>query len=305
MGVGWTQLRRIAIIAAVGSTLCVATSASSYGPLSRIDPSDWDSIVEIELRGDLAVLFDAGDDGDDGELDEEIELAGPRLRVVDIADSRRPTELDTFEVGKRERGASMSFAGSRLYVTTQKRRGGILRVFDLSDSGRIDPVHQVALSTTPLAIVVDGGRAFLTTSSDDTDAGLHVLDVSGGREPKEIGFVALPGGGHGLAVAGGLVYVSVGSRSLAVVDVSAGDDPRIVATAGGAGSGISHIDLELGGERVYLTDRRNTRVFDVSDSRAPTFEGILDASEGARDLEIEGDRLFLTRAPLTPPIACT
>ncbi len=222
------------------------------------------------------------------------------LHVVDVSNPTSPAEVGSLDFGGLPVQA-MAASGGRVYLGAgfvDPRGGGFelaLWVIDVSN-----PQAPAALGSLPLDdlvadIDVMGDLVYVATSAGLFVSFLRVIDASNPVAPVEIAAVQTAGG-RGVAVAGGLAYVSgftLGSNlpgfGFQVFDVSNPRSPIEIGSVGCCGSGG---DVEVAGSLAYVAlGRGGLHAIDVSDPAAPSILGAV--AVDARDVEL-GDGFAYT-----------
>jgi hypothetical protein len=165
----------------------------------------------------------------------------------------------------------------------------------------------------------------------DQTSGLHIVDLSDATQPRELGFLTVPGGAFGVSVVGSYAYVAAGHQGLVVIDVHDPSHPREVAhlttaghayavkvagtiayvAAGAAGLAIVNISepaipvlvttvhagfaqaLALSGNRAYLAGGTRLLIVDVSDPAHAQLTATYDAVFPVHGLALDGEQVYL------------
>jgi hypothetical protein len=189
-------------IITIGSLATQLFAGSDQGTLFAVSPTD------ILLEGSLAmtgtlramalkppwVYAALGDGG---------------LAVVDASDRANPVLVDTLDLG----GAVMSVTrdGNVLYCGVD----GVGLVSLSADGGTVVSFGSLSLPGTPYSIVASGGRIYMAAP----DTGVMVADASLGDNMLLLGELSM-NGAVGLAKAGDILYVGLGSNGWSTVDAS-------------------------------------------------------------------------------------
>ena len=118
--------------------------------------------------------------------------------------------------------------------------------------------------------VSTGGNAWAVAASGTTvyvgdgSNGLTIIDASNPDSPQVVGTVAVGGAVQSveLDAASQVVYAAAGSVGLVTIDVSNPASPAVLDTVDTPGSAMQ---VYLDGDRAYLADWNDTRVFDKTD----------------------------------------
>jgi hypothetical protein len=153
---------------------------------------------------------------------------------------------------------------------------------------------QVRMAGSTRGVAAAGNRLY-AVGADGTFA---VYDVTRPAQPVELGELALPDGGWGVAVAGGFAYVGLLKNGVQVVDVGDPARPHRVTTALFEGVGVgerpSHAIAAVG-ERLYVVDQRvGIRVMDIREPARARVIGRLDVAVEGLDAGGPAGLLFIS-----------
>lgn len=265
----------------------------------------WTSAVDVE--GTLAYV-----------------AVGSRLRIVDIADPRRPRILsESAELPALIN--ELSVAGGMVYIAD---RAFGLRVVDARDPASPVVIGAGEKMKGAKAVRVAAGHAYVA----DGAVGVHVLDVADPRAPREAALIPVDGGeawdlklvgdrayiadriglrvvdvsrpgaptligrretpgwARDVAVSGRHAFVADGDRGLVVLDLVDPADISRVADLDTPGEAWA---VEISGNRAYLADGDSLRIIDITDAEDPQSLGSLPIAGEARDLQVQGDTVFV------------
>lgn len=163
-------------------------------------------------------------------------------------------------------GSNIDVANGKVFAAAQSAG---LRVFDLSElngapawsvgsfgplCGRTPPPEQDTSLLDTQDVKVTSDYAYVA----DGYNGFAVVDL---ESHTVIGSLPLEGTAYAVALSGSLAYVAAGNGGLHVIDVSAPDEPVLLATA----STTNAQDVAIDGERAYVADGSSgLLIFDVS-----------------------------------------
>jgi hypothetical protein len=116
----------------------------------------------------------AGEAGSITALDHYVYLSAGGLRVYDVSAPTDPAQVGFLE----DPGGKPIFLGNYAYLA-----GGALTILDVSDPTQPLLVAEQEVPSTPTAVAVNDGYAYVTAES----AGLYVYDVSNPTAPREVG----------------------------------------------------------------------------------------------------------------------
>jgi len=204
------------------------------------------------------------------------------LRIVDISDPTRPTELGH---GPPEYPAAHELyndvklvdAGGRRYALMASNKAGVV-VWDVTTPGA--PVIAAHFGLAPVGepsnvhtIFVDGQRAYLA----NIDLGLEIWDIADPAAPVALGRfapAAAPAGAflHDLYVAGDRAYLDYWSAGMVVVDVAAPAQVRELGRFADYGEQSSHSS--------WVTQVGNQRIAAHGDEQWGSHLRLVDVTEG-------------------------
>ncbi len=292
---------------------------TSSGPVLMMDVSEPTAPVEVGRYEAPEYVWDVEEGGNYAYV---VVDRGPHgefdgLRILDVSNPSVPTEIGSYSTGDAFSGfgaQEVAVVGNYAYLIGS----GGLRVVDVSDAtgpalvGAYDTpwftewTNRRAGKGNPSAgtpnapswngprVVVMNNYAYVT----DSQAGLHVIDVSNAAAPLEIGLYRTPSRPSDVALAGDYAYVHDLSRGLHVLNVSDPSNPvgigfyEIYPSGADANGMVAlHQNYEAGfidppgastvavqGDYVYIIDKvaLALRVIDVSDPAAPVAVGFWD-----------------------------
>jgi hypothetical protein len=299
-----TGVRRILrpVAAVVGcAAVAVAASLSLAAGARADDGARWLRLERIRQAGGAVAAVAVPETGPYAYLG-----VGPRVVVVDVADSTRPRPVGQSPVLA---GAVQSIAldGGYAYVAGGLRGG--LTILDLSDP--VHPRRVAALETpgTARRVQLQGRRAFV---ADGNNRGVVVVDVSDPHQPRRLAPIGVSA--TDIAVAGRHVYAVTGDThvdsrcdglsissvtgQLRVVDVGDEDAPRLLSTLpwGMRLAAAAPPLLLVAGARELNGGAETLQLLDVSDGAAPRPLGSLRLVPGETRLVVAGTRAYLLGA---------
>lgn len=141
---------------------------------------------------------------------------------------------------------------------------GTLRIVDVHDPQRPQPVAAQPLPQPLSALYVEPGRAYLVSGKQ-----LDILDISQPQAPQRIAGFTLPGEAIAVQVAEGYAYLALPDAGLKVLDVR---DPHGVREAGSFRGEARDVAVVQG--RAYLANgATGLTILDVSEPQAPRWLG--------------------------------
>lgn len=148
-----------------------------------------------------------------------------------------------------------------------------------------------ALNTTAAYFsALSAGKLYLA----DGLGGLRSIDIDDPENPALLDVVSCPDQAKGVAVGSGHAYVAIGGSGLQVVDIS---DPDDLADLGAfePGGPLRYVNaVATQGPAVYLAESDSgVTVLDVSTPSAPALVRRLDTGAWARDVHVQGNRLYV------------
>ena len=190
-------------------------------------------------------------------------------------------------------------------------------------------LEDVARYRTGMAygLAIKDGYAYITTNSD-----LIIIDIENPKSPRRVGRLKLGTPSFGLKVVGQKAYLAATDKGLVIADVSNPGNPRIIGKFHDGGevrrvdiidrycitsdfeNGLNILDIsnvskpvKIGNLKydrirnfiatnnlVFLVDvGKGLRVVDISDKTNPVEMILVDETQGAASVEIDGSRLFL------------
>ena len=143
------------------------------------------------------------------------DIAVGELHRIDISDPERAILINSYKTDSYLR--DMEIIGNYIYLVGQEYlhildREGTIRLISKTDTSR----KAISLSD----VKVHNDIAYITSSDlYGNSAAIHLLDVSNPAQPLRLGQIDPQGGGSGINVIDGLVYIANGRQGLRVVRV--------------------------------------------------------------------------------------
>lgn len=234
-------------------------------------------------------------------------------RGVDVSDPAAPIVAGLHQV-PRGRPRSITGLGGYLFIGTERSpkliEGGGPDAFE--DLGGID-VAWVGNPAAPIAAIsfeprrtfpaVASAGTWLFAAEDSPELPVHLdpplalraFDVSNPLRPGARSALAVPESPTGIAIAGGVAYLSVRAIGIATIDVS---NPREPVGIGGARTPGEALDVQAGDGHVYVADGEwGVSVLDASDPSAPRLVGRLNTPGRAEAVAYDGRWLWVADGP--------
>jgi uncharacterized protein (TIGR03437 family) len=212
-----------------------------------------------------------------------VAAGGAGLRVVDVSDPTRPTEVGAFDTRGYSEGIAV--VGTTVYLADGPYG---LRIFDVSNPKSPKEVGSAYVMNYAFEVAVSGRYAYIAAGG----AGLLVADVSDPARPVEVSTLDAPGYAYGVAAAGSTVYVADGWEGLKIVNV--GDPTRPSQTGSFKTPGWA-FGVAASGTLAYVADAfKGLRVLDVSTQATPRELGGFEGERGhAGSVAVAGNTAYL------------
>jgi hypothetical protein len=195
------------------------------------------------------------------------------LEIFDASDPARIRRLGVHDTSETAEGVFVT----EPFAFLADGRGG-LAVIDVRD-----PASPRRLGGTEIPgfegqrgygydVCLEGGHALLACWTSPGDGSLEVIDVGDPARPSRRGSAATGHVAFRVAAGGGHAYVLTAAAELEVIDVRDPDRPRRVAALPG-GYSFHGSDVEVEGDRAYVTSWNTLQVLDIGDPSRPRVLG--------------------------------
>lgn len=217
---------------------------------------------------------------------------GPRLVVLDATNPEQPVRVGQSEILPGVVRA-LALSGSLVFAATGL---GGLQVIDLAEPTQPAVIASYDTGGYLEDLAVAGSVVYLASTpkwdgSNWVGASLKVVDVSDPRQLRLLGGYDTPGYEHGVAAAGGLVFVADGDGGLRVL---AGANPAALREVGAYDTPGYALDVATDGEYAYVADfTEGVRVVDVGDPANPKEVGYVETPGKARSVTLSGETVYV------------
>ena len=161
-----------------------------------------------------------------------------------------------------------------------------LVIIDVHRPERPKKVATIDLGEAAFGICVEGDLAYITGGRD----GFSIADVGDPANPRVLGSYS-SGGAESVCVQDSVAYVSDARGELKALDVHDPANPTLLGSYQGGGMGT---DVACHQGLVYFgVAQKGLVVLDVSDPSSPVAVATVGGTQGAKHMEIAGDRLYL------------
>ncbi len=217
---------------------------------------------------------------------------GPRLVVMDATNPEQPVKVGQSEILP---GVVRALALSDSLVFAATGLGG-LQVIDLAEPTQPAVIASYDTGAYLEDLAVAGSVVYLANTpkwdgSNWVGASLQVVDVSDPRQLRLLGGYDTPGYEHGVAAAGGLVFVADGDGGLRVLE---GANPAALREVGAYDTPGYALDVATDGKYAYVADfTEGVRVVDVGDPANPKEVGFVETPGKAGSVTLSGETVYV------------
>jgi hypothetical protein len=218
----------------------------------------YDRVMHMEMRGQIAYL-----------LLSHPEIQSRILVIADLENPRRPRELSRIKLPDNTLSFYLTDRQLVLYGESPGNKASLVYLYDLLEN------HQIVLAgSAPCPSLGNGVLRYddhLLTP--DSNAGLHVYDISDPLHPGDVAFIDLPGKIRYMVRHGHMVFALDNLKRVFVVDLHDPAHPLLSKTVEGAE--YPAFLLNYGDYTYYFTLQGYLQVFDI-----PLAEGSVNPSRG-------------------------
>jgi PKD repeat protein len=221
-----------------------------------------------------------------GDGNHAVYSSGRALMVADISNPAQPTVVGSLTLDNIPQGAVID--GGIVFVALLDSE---LQSVDISDPSRPTVVGSFPTTYGASDLVLQGDLAYVASQ----DTGLLVLDVSDPTAPTQVGILDFDERVYDVAVHGDVAYLANYNDGVQIVDVSDPSAPTVLGSLGDIGR-TNALDVSGDGQLVVATDRYegDFRIIDVSDPAAPVQVGLIDHTDYALDVALDGNIAYLS-----------
>jgi hypothetical protein len=170
--------------------------------------------------------------------------------------------------------------------------GGGLDVLDISDPSIPIKTGECLTNSQPQAIRINGNYAYIAISDFYEQGGLQVIDITDAYAPFPVSFFDT-GSTFDVDISGSYAYIVTQNIGLSVIDIS---NPSSLVNVGTYFTSDMVSDLAVKGNYVYMLNRSNLKIIDISNPFMPSLAGVYEMTYNAYfvlDITISGDYAYV------------
>lgn len=203
--------------------------------------------------------------------------------MIDISVPEYPTLL----ASENTPGEAYAVAVSGTHAFVSARTSG-LQVIDITDPADPQLVDQLETPGTAWGVAISETHAYI---ADNTS--IQVIDISDPTSCHVVGSVPTPGQSFAILLDGNYAYVANLVEGLQVIDISAPEDPQLVATYATQTSAWS-VGLSPDGSFAYVTDQSfGMQVFNIEDPENANLIGSIDTPGWPSSVAVLHNQVFV------------
>lgn len=206
-------------------------------------------------------------------------LAGYNLHVLDIRNPQLPVIVATYDANATT--SNVTFENGYAYLLSGTYW---LDVLDVRDPRNLIQMGRFNTGTSPVDVVVSGGKAFVAEQTANWEAGMRVVDVGDPSVPTLLGEIEIKQtGSRRVVLAGEYAYLfsnQHGELRTQVFDVSNPSRPELITELDPSVAELLSGGT-LNGDRLYSARGNTVYVSDLSDPAHPQHLGQYESTFGA------------------------
>lgn len=164
-----------------------------------------------------------------------------------------------------------------------------LRVIDVSDPSQPEIIGMLNSPGVAEDLEIVGTTAYIA----DGEYGVMIVDISDPANPLKVSSLDTPAYAKAITISGNLAYVADNGSGLQIVDASDPAFPQIIGWLDPPGSSMTR-QVAVRDTTVYLGDRTDLLVIDVSQPSSPQLVRTIDLTYFPREFLLSGDRLYIS-----------
>ncbi len=227
--------------------------------------------------------------GIDISVDNYLYVTALGLRVFDLSDPSKPSEVAYYEIGAP---AEVVVSGDYAYLANGYE--GFL-VIDISDPSKPDLKCSIPTYDEAEGVAVYGDYAYVA----DRRSGLLVIDISD-LPNQEVGYYDTPAYTLGIEISGDYAYLANESDGLRIIDVSNPGNPSEVGSYDPYDGPCDNLyrawEVAVSGNYAYVANERlGLRIIDITDPEDP-YEVSFYITSSAFDVVVSGNYAYVADA---------
>lgn len=148
-----------------------------------------------------------------------------KLKIIDVSNPAVPKLLNTDAFSFNSSVEDIKILANLVYVAGKK---GLI-IIDISNDQNLQEINYLSELSNATSLELVSNRAYITTTVDETNSILHILDTSQPTKPRVLSEIALPGTIEDIEVDEHLVIVAAGREGVILVDCSDSKNPVVVS----------------------------------------------------------------------------
>jgi hypothetical protein len=225
---------------------------------------------EVIVSGDYAYLADG--------------YGNPNFVVVNVSNPVSPSQAGSYAAPGE--GYDLAMDGSTVYLATWDNG---IRFIDVSSPTSPNEIGYYNTSGRAEGVAVAGGYAYIA----DTWDGAKVVDISNPATPSLAYAYHSAGEAWDVVVAGTIAYLGDRNNGFYTIDISDPFNPEIMSYYPQAWSGTSEVYLAISNNLLYIVDRDQLYLFNVSNPANPSFFGSYPSLTDPKGISIAGDYAYI------------
>lgn len=225
---------------------------------------------EVLVSGDYAYLADG--------------YGNPNFLVVNISNPASPSQAGFYSAPGE--GYDLALVGSTIYLATWDNG---IRIIDVSSPTNPNEIGFYNTSGRAEGVTVSNGYAYIA----DTWDGIKIVNVSNPTSPSLVYEYHSAGEAWDVVISGTIAYLGDRNNGFYTVDISDPTDPQIISYYSQTWSGTSEVYLAVSGDTLFIVDRDQLYIFDVSNPASPTSITAYSSLTDPKGIAIAGNYAYI------------
>lgn len=202
------------------------------------------------------------------------------LRIISVADPRKPIEVGCYTVGSI---SDVAISGNYAYIT-DARNG--MKVVSIVDPENPEEVGFCTMIYDDVRVTISGNYAYTAAES----GGLRIISIADPENPVEVGSYSTIGDIYYVSISNDNAYISYSLDGWRIVSISEPENPIEVAHIEGFSFGRR---FEVSGCYEYIVKRKTGfQIFSISNPENPVEVGHCNTSYGG-NVKVSGDYAYV------------
>lgn len=212
------------------------------------------------------------------------------LKVIDVSNPSVPRLLNTNAFSFDSSVEDIKILANLAYIVGKK---GLI-IVDLSNDQDLRELNHLPALTNATSIELISNRAYVTTTEDEQNSTLHILDTTLPTKPSLLGKIDLPGTIEDIELDNHLVIAAAGNEGILLIDCADSKNPYLLSRCKQIPVAIDVEIVKMYGHKIAIVAAGfdGIKVLDYSNNKNPRVIGEINIGL-ALDIEIIANLAFV------------